>query len=120
MKCYSITESEIQQIGLANIGSTAAVAIGSALFAFGADIFKSAVLGDPIPRQVEALAQSIQWLTLGGGVFFYAVAIVIWLWRRTLLRTIRQESGEPPEGVAPMARAARPELAGPLAPEGQS
>ncbi|MGU3401570.1 hypothetical protein ACLBWS_17860 [Brucellaceae bacterium D45D] len=35
MKCFAVTESELQQIGLANLGMTISIAIGSALFAFG-------------------------------------------------------------------------------------
>lgn len=92
MKCLTVTESELKQIGLANLGVTVCVGIGSAFLAFGFDIFKDVMLTDDVPESAILLTQYVQPLCLGMGFVFYLVAGVLWWWRRDMIGLIRRES----------------------------
>jgi hypothetical protein len=92
MKCLTVTESELKQIGLANMGVTIFVAIGSALLSFGVDIFKDTTLSPPSAAATAQVADAIETMCLGGGAICYLVALALWLWRRDMIQTIRKES----------------------------
>ena len=94
MRCYSVTESELQQINLANIGITAAFSFGSALLAFYLDVFKDTVLAESIPDQAAAVIGYVQpvLLTLGLGSWAFA-GVLLW-WRRNMIRLIKDESAQ--------------------------
>lgn len=92
MKCYSVTESELKQIGLANLGVTICVGIGSALVAFGVDVFKDSVLATEIPAAANVLIDSIQPICLYLGAAFYVAAAFLLWWRRSMIDTIKEEN----------------------------
>ncbi|WP_428631171.1 hypothetical protein [Sphingopyxis sp.] len=94
MKCYSVTESELKQIGLANLGATICVGIGSALFAFGVDVFKDSILATEIPKEANILIDSIQPICLYLGAAFYIAAAALLWWRQSMIGTIKSESDE--------------------------
>jgi hypothetical protein len=92
MRCVVVTESELKQLGLANVLMTAATSIGSFLLAFGLDIIKDTWLSDQVPDSAKVITQVLQPICFYVGIAFYAGAVGIWLWRRDLLKLIRQES----------------------------
>ncbi|HEY0085380.1 MAG TPA: hypothetical protein VGB65_05670 [Allosphingosinicella sp.] len=101
MRCLIVSESELKQIGLANIGVTAFAAIGSALLTFGIDLFKDTSLETPEGKGAAAVADAVETLCIGGGVIFYAVAVLLWWWRRDMIDTIRSESRSRGSGSTP-------------------
>ena len=92
MRCLIVSESELKQIGLANLGVTAFVGIGSALISFGFDIMKDTALEKPENATASQVADAVERICLGGGVVCFLVAGLIWLWRRDMIKTIRAES----------------------------
>jgi hypothetical protein len=95
MRCLIVSESELKHIGLANLGVTASVGIGSALFSFGANLFKDTALETPAEASAAAVADAVERLCMWGGVVFYVLALLIWIWRWDMIRTIRSESQSP-------------------------
>ena len=93
MKCLTVTESELKQIGLANLGVTASVGIGSAFVAFGVDIFKDSLLAEQVPETARMLTDYVQPLCLVMGVAFYVIAVLLYVWRKDMIGLIRRESG---------------------------
>ena len=92
MRCYSVTESELLQIGIANIGITACFSIGSALMTFWLDIFKDTRLATEIPEDVQTALAYIQPIIFFVSLAFFSTgAAAIW-WRKRLMDLIRQES----------------------------
>lgn len=94
MRCYSVTESELQQINLANIGITASFSFGSALLAFYLDVFKDTVLAESISEQAEAVIGYVQPVLLAFGVGFWAFAGLLLWWRRNFIKLIKDESAQ--------------------------
>lgn len=92
MRCLIVSESELKQIGLANIGVTVSVGIGSALLSFGVDLFKDTALDTPANAGSAAIADAVESLCIAGGIVFYIVALILWFWRRDMIQTIRSES----------------------------
>lgn len=95
MHCYSITESELQQIGLANIAITSLGSIGSALLAFSLDIYKDTLLAEEIPAATRELISYIQPVLLSLGVAFWVIAIIAVFWRKKMIKLIKEESNAP-------------------------
>lgn len=93
MRCLTVSESELKQIGLANIGVTVFASIGSALLSFGVDLFKDTALEPTADQAAASMADAIEKLCIGGGAVCYIVAIALWIWRRDMIKTIRKESG---------------------------
>lgn len=94
MRCFSITESELQQISLANIGITASFSFGSALLAFYLDIFKDTVLATEVPAQAQTVIGYVQPVLFGLGLGFWILAAVLMYWRRNMVKLIRDESAQ--------------------------
>ena len=92
MKCYAVTESELKHIGLANLGQTASFGIGSALIAFGLDIFKDTRLAEQVPESAALVVSTVEPLCFIFGIVFWFVSATLWVWRRDMLATIREES----------------------------
>lgn len=95
MKCYSVTESELKQIGLANIAITSMGSIGTGLFAFGLDIYKDTVFATGIPETTEAVISILQPILLIGGAAFWVIAIIAIFWRKSMMTLIKEESTGP-------------------------
>lgn len=93
MRCFVVTESELKQIGLASIGITAAFGIGSALFAFGLDIYKDVAMAAEIPASALIVASVVQPLCLFGGIGFWLLSVALFLWRARMVSLIKKESG---------------------------
>lgn len=92
MRCYSVTESELKQIGLANLGITAFASIGSGLLAFYLDIFKDTILAEEVAATAKSAIEYVQPILLFLGVSFWILAIVTLFWRRSMVATIKEES----------------------------
>lgn len=93
MKCYVVSESELKQLGLANIGITAFAAVGSFLLAFGLDIMKDVLITEDIPENARPLVSIIPPVSIVLGLAFYSLAGLAILWRRSMLNLIKSESG---------------------------
>lgn len=92
MKCYSVTESELRQIGLANLGVTAFSAIGSALTALSVDLFKDTQLSSNIPASTVDALSLVQPILVALSVgFWFLVGLTVW-WRRNMIALIKEES----------------------------
>jgi hypothetical protein len=100
MRCLVVSESELKHIGLANLGVTAFVGIGSALLSFGIDLFKDTALESPDQASAAAVADAVERLCVGAGIVCYIVALLIWIWRWDMIRTIRSESRARESGVS--------------------
>ena len=94
MRCYSVTESELQQINLANIGITASFSFGSALLAFYLDVFKDTVLATEVPAEAQAVIGYVQPVLLFLGAGFWIFAGVLLWWRRNMVKLIKDESAK--------------------------
>ena len=91
-KCFTVTESELQQLGLANISMTFTAAIGSALFAFWFDIFKDTEMATEIPDRAKIVLSYVKPLCLYGACLFWLFSLILFLWRGRMLSTIKKES----------------------------
>lgn len=92
MKCYSVTESELWQIGLANIAITAFASLGSAMLAFAADIYKDTLLAEKVPDSAAIAISYLQPLLLVLGGLFWVFAGVAMFWRKGMIKIIKTES----------------------------
>ncbi|MCR9194612.1 MAG: hypothetical protein NXH88_07760 [Hyphomonas sp.] len=92
MNCYVVTESELRQLGIANIGITAFAAIGSFCIAFGFDVLKDTWLTTDIPENAQSLLGFVQSASFLLGVAFYGFAGIAWRWRIGMLNLIKDES----------------------------
>jgi len=96
MNCHLVTDSELKHIGLANIGITMTFGIGSALIAFGIDIYKDTTLAETVPETAQTLASVIQPMCFYiGGAFWLFSVLLLW-WRRGMLELIKKESSSQP------------------------
>ncbi len=95
MRCYSVTESELKQINLANIAITAFSSTGSALLAFWLDIFKDTILSEKVPEVAQTAIGYVQPILLILGIGFWVAAGAALWWRRDMIKLIKQESTNP-------------------------
>lgn len=93
MKCYAVTDSELKQIGLANLFGTISFGVGTALLGFGIDIWKDSKLASSLPEEARTLTDVAQPLCLIFGIVFIVAALAIAIWRRDMIKTIKDESG---------------------------
>lgn len=93
MRCLTVSESELKQLSLSNWGVTIFASIGSGLLTFGIDLFKDTALSPPGSGTAADVADTIEKLCMGGSFVCFIVAIGLWLWRRDMIKTIREESG---------------------------
>jgi hypothetical protein len=94
MRCYSITESELRTIGLANVGQNIFLSVGSALVAFSLDIFKDTTMAEHVPTMAAEIASYAQPICLFLGLACYVAAFAVWRWRRGMIDTIKKESSD--------------------------
>ena len=92
MRCLTVTESELKQIGLANIFLTFLFGMGSALMAFGVDIMKDSLLSESVPEAARTVVDVVQPICFILGAGFWVGAAWVWFWRRDMIATIRKES----------------------------
>jgi len=92
MKCYSVTESELQQLGIANIGVTSFFSLGSACFAFALDIFKDSLLSEDVPQVAARAIEYVQPILIFFGIIFWVIAALALKWRRGMIKLIKDES----------------------------
>ncbi len=92
MRYFSISESELKTIGLANLGQNFFLAVGSGLLAFSLDIFKDTTLAENVPTKAAEIAGYAQPILLFIGLAFYVGAAGVWWWRRGMVKTIKNES----------------------------
>ncbi|MEL6883441.1 MAG: hypothetical protein AAFP87_02945 [Pseudomonadota bacterium] len=94
MVCYSVTESELKQLNLANIGVASFTSLGSAMLAFWLDVFKDTTLASSVPESAQAIISYVQPIILFLGAAFWIISGVILYWRRGLILLIKEESQE--------------------------
>lgn len=92
MRCYTVTDSELKQLGLANIGIAATFGVGSASFAFGLDVYKDAAMAAAIPESARTMIEVVQPICFYTGIAFWVFSAVLWFWRRDMLSLIKRES----------------------------
>ena len=96
MKCYSVTDSELRTIGLANVGQNIFLSLGSAMLAFSLDIFKDTTLATSVPTAAAEIASYVQPICLFLGIAFYIAAGSMWVWRKGMIDAIKKESSDVP------------------------
>ena len=94
ISCYTITETELRTLQLANSGVAVLGAIGASLATFWLDIFKDTVLAEEVPEQAQAALAYIQPALGVSAVAFFLAAGGIILWRRGFIAQIKRESRE--------------------------
>ncbi len=92
MRYFSISESELKTIGLANLGQNFFLAVGSGPLAFSLDIFKDTTLAESVPTKAAEIASYAQPICFVLGLIFYGGAAGVWLWRKGMVDTIKKES----------------------------
>lgn len=92
MRYFSVSETELATIGLANLGQNFFLAVGSALLAFSLDIFKDTTMAEKVPTTAAEIAGYAQPICFFLGLAFYGAAGGIWWWRRGMINTIKIES----------------------------
>ena len=95
MRCYSVTESELKQIALANLGITAFTSLGSAMLAFALDVFKDTLLAEQIPKEADLVISYLQPILLFIGIGFWILAGLTLRWRRSMIDLVKEESTNP-------------------------
>lgn len=93
-KCYTVTDSELKQIGLANLGATAFFTIGSLLAGFAIDVFKDIALTDDVPDAAKQIIDSAQPLLFTMAAVFYIIGFIAMIWRWDMIKSIKAESVE--------------------------
>lgn len=91
-KCYTVTESELQQIGIANIGATFTSSIGSGFLAFWLDIYKDTALSENIPPTAAYVVDYVKPTCLYTGLVFWAFSASLLFWRYKMITTLKTES----------------------------
>jgi hypothetical protein len=94
MRCYTITESELKQIGLSNIGITGFFSLSSASFAFGLDVFKDTLLAESVPEIAQTIVSYVQPICFFASASFFVFGIITIKWRSDLIALIKRESSE--------------------------
>lgn len=95
MRCYSVTDSELKQIGLANIAITATSSIGTGFLAFALDVFKDTELAEAVPATAQVALGYVQPICIGLGVAFWVTTIALMWWRNSMVTLIKTESVDP-------------------------
>ncbi len=92
MRCYAITDQELQHIGVTNTAATFFASVGAACWTLSADLFKDLKLGDTPAAEALAVAQSVQNLSFIAGALMFAVAgYAMWV-RHSTIAVIKRES----------------------------
>ena len=92
MKCYTVTESELRQIGLSNLGITGLFSLGAAFFAFGLDVFKDTLLAESVPDAAQAIVSYVQPICFFVSASFFVLGLLTIRWRSGLIKLIKDES----------------------------
>lgn len=90
--CYTITESELQQIGLANLAITAAASIGTAFLTFSLDLFKDTLLSESIPPLTQEVLAVAQPILLVVGIALWLSVVALTFWKNGMIKTIKADS----------------------------
>jgi len=92
MKCYTVTESELRQIGLSNLGITGMFSLGAAFLAFGLDVFKDTLLAESVPDAAQAIVSYVQPICFFVSASFFILGLLTIRWRSGLMQLIKDES----------------------------
>lgn len=94
MKCYTVTESELHQLSLANSLMALFFSIGSAALVFALDLGKDLILSPDAPKDAETTANMLQTGAIGITIAFFVAGVIAYLWRRGMVAMIKRESGD--------------------------
>lgn len=89
---YVIPDTELSQISHLNTLSMVFFSVGSALFSFAIGIWVDASFQDQLPPVAEALKTVVSPILLVLGLLCYGCGVWQLLARRSMLKTIRDES----------------------------
>lgn len=92
MRCYAITDQELQHIGYANTAATVFASAGAICWTLAADLFKDLRLGDAPPEAARAAAEAVQTVSFIAGIFLFGIAIAAVLAKRSMVDLIKRES----------------------------
>ncbi|AMY03178.1 hypothetical protein AB0V79_08545 [Mesorhizobium ciceri] len=92
MRCYTVTDSELKQLGLANLAISGTFGIGSAFFAFGLDVYKDTEMAAQIPAAAQAMVGVVQPICLYIGIALWIASGALLYWRHGMLDIIKKES----------------------------
>lgn len=92
--CYTVTDSELKQIGLANLGATGFFTIGSLLAGFAIDVFKDIALTEDVPEAAKQIIEGAQPLLFTMAGVFYLIGFLAMVWRWDMIKSIKSESLE--------------------------
>lgn len=95
MRYYSVTESELKQLDLANLGGTAFASLGSATLAFAADILKDIFLDKNDTAEADLIIFYALPILLLAGITFWVLAWRAFRWSKTMIELVKEESTNP-------------------------
>lgn len=91
MKCYAVTEMELNNLGFASLVSTIFSTAGAVLLGLAIDLFKDVQIDGKTGSGAQA-AESLQGPLFVGAVICFAVAVLMLWRRRNMIELIRKES----------------------------
>lgn len=100
MKCYVVTDSELNSLSLANGLMVVFFSLASAFAGFGVDISKDLLLTPEATTDAKALADMARTVCFGFAAAFAGAGVWAYTWKRGSLRLIKKESGDlQPDGL---------------------
>ena len=95
MRCYSVTESELKQIVLANLGITVTASLGSFFLALALDVYKDTLLAESVLDLAQVVVSYVQPISLVVGLSLWAFSGLLMWWRHSMVDLIKKESVQP-------------------------
>jgi hypothetical protein len=94
MKCYTITDGELNNLSLANTLFAVSCSLAAACFGFAMDITKDIALAGQLTPAGEVLAHVVRPTAWWGTGIFTAIALLMLRWRHNAIAIIKKESGD--------------------------
>lgn len=93
--CYAVTASELKQIGLSNLLTSAFFGVGSGLLAFALDVDKDLYLASGTPNDAATMAETVSTICWVVGLACWIISGLVLFWRRDIIKQIKEETEEP-------------------------
>lgn len=92
MRCFNVTEPELDSIGLLNIISTVAFSLAGASLGFIIDFKKDVMLADKLNEQSQTINMVIDWGGVPVVVILVGIGIAAYWKRGSIVKKIKLES----------------------------
>lgn len=92
MRCFNVTEPELDSIGIMNLVTTGSFSIAAAVLGFCIDFKKDVMFAENLTPQAEAINVAINWADLPFVVALAAIGLWALRKRGTIIEKIKNES----------------------------